>query len=477
LTSFGITDTPAKATEASHIYGVKLTSPFAVAAGTGACRVEGRRFRKGGGTEGAPYGVIVDGTFKEFFGGETSGSAMVTFRTILIPGLGGHSVAPFFEYRASAAPAAGDGLWLDDVALRCNSPLSVPPTYSFLDGTSMAAPHVTGAAALLFSLKPTATVTEVRNALLGSTTSVAGLAGKTTTGGRLNVAAAMNQLVPLTVPQMTITEGPSGPTASGNATFKFTNSGFSTTPTTECSLDGAAFATCSSPTTYGSLAEGTHEFSVMGEDSSANTASATRTWTVDTTPPTLAITEGPTGSTEATTATFKFTTSDPTGPVTTECSLDGATFAACTSPKTYGSLALGDHAFKVRAEDALGHATSATRSWTVVVAPPGGGTLPLETFIQGEEKVIQANPPATPQPTPVPLPTCTVPKLAGKTLGQAKAALSAAKCTLGKVSSPKVPRGSKAPKLVVKTSTPAAGAKTSGAVAIKLAAKPKSHHH
>jgi subtilisin family serine protease len=484
LTSFGITDTPGTATEASHIYGVKLTNPIAVAAGTGACRVEGRRFRKGGGSEGAPYGVIVDGTFREFFGGETSGSVMVPFRTVLITGLGGHSVAPFFEYRASAAPAAGDGSWLDDVALRCNAPLSVPPTYSFLDGTSMAAPHVTGAAALLFSLDPTATVTEVRTALLAKVTPVATLAGKTVTGGRLNVSAAMNQLVPLTAPQMAITEGPSGPTASSNATFKFINSGFSTTPTTECSLDGAAFATCSSPATYDSLTEGAHEFSVRGEDSSANIASATRTWTVDTTPPTLAITEGPTGTTEATAATFKFTTSDPTGPVTTECSLDGAAFAACTSPKAYSSLASVAHEFKVRAKDALGNAGSSTRSWTVLTTtviggetpPGGGGTLPAETFTKMEELVRQANPAAPTEPPPT-VPACTVPKLAGKTPAQAKAALSAAKCTLGKVVSPKVPRGSKPPKLVVKSSTPGAGSQTSGPVALKLAAKPKGHRH
>jgi subtilisin family serine protease len=60
----------------------------------------------------------------------------------------------------------------------------------------MAAPHVTGAAGLLFSLKPTATVAEVRSALLGSVDPIASLAGNTTTGGRLDVAAALDRLVP-----------------------------------------------------------------------------------------------------------------------------------------------------------------------------------------------------------------------------------------------------------------------------------------
>ncbi len=477
LTSFGITDTPGAATEANHIYGVELTSPIAVPAGTGACRVEGKRFRKGGGSTGMPYGVIVDGVFKEFNGGETAGSAMVPFRTVLITGLGGHSVAPFFEYRASGAPAAGDGAWLDDVALRCNSPLSVPPTYSFLEGTSMAAPHVTGAAALLFSLDPTASVTEVRGALLGGVTPVAGLAGKTTTGGRLNVAAAMNQLVPLTGPVMTITEGPSGPTAATNATFRFTAEGFSSPPvTTECSLDGAAFAACSSPTTYGSLAQGAHEFRVRGEDTAANAASATSTWTVDTTPPALAITEGPSGTVAATTAAFKFTATDPTGPVTTECSLDGAAFTACASPKTYSGLSDGAHEFEVRAKDALSNGTSMSRTWTVAGPPSGGGTLPPGAVREAEERIIAANPPATIPPPPIP-PICTVPKLAGKTLGQAKAGISAAACRLGNVTSPKVRRGAKPPKLVVKSSTPAAGSHTRSSVSLTLAPKPKPNHH
>ena len=60
----------------------------------------------------------------------------------------------------------------------------------------MAAPHVTGAAGLLFSLKPTATVTEVRDALLASVDPVASLAGKTVSGGRLDAAAALDAAGP-----------------------------------------------------------------------------------------------------------------------------------------------------------------------------------------------------------------------------------------------------------------------------------------
>ncbi|MBA3306642.1 MAG: S8 family serine peptidase [Thermoleophilaceae bacterium] len=55
-----------------------------------------------------------------------------------------------------------------------------------LDGTSMAAPHVAGAAALIWSSRPGASVADVRAALLGSVDPVPSLAGRTVSGGRLN---------------------------------------------------------------------------------------------------------------------------------------------------------------------------------------------------------------------------------------------------------------------------------------------------
>lgn len=60
------------------------------------------------------------------------------------------------------------------------------------NGTSMAAPHVSGVAALIFASLPDATTTEVRSAILDTATPFVDLGGVVSTGGRLNAEAAIN---------------------------------------------------------------------------------------------------------------------------------------------------------------------------------------------------------------------------------------------------------------------------------------------
>jgi subtilisin family serine protease len=52
----------------------------------------------------------------------------------------------------------------------------------------MATPHVTGACALYASRNLGATAVQIKTAILGSATPTPSLAGKTVTGGRLNVS-------------------------------------------------------------------------------------------------------------------------------------------------------------------------------------------------------------------------------------------------------------------------------------------------
>ena len=86
----------------------------------------------------------------------------------------------FSNYGATTVDlgAPGSGIW-STTALN---------GYSSYNGTSMATPHVTGAAALYASTHPGATAAQIKEAILGSALSTPSMAGKTVTGGRLNVS-------------------------------------------------------------------------------------------------------------------------------------------------------------------------------------------------------------------------------------------------------------------------------------------------
>lgn len=66
--------------------------------------------------------------------------------------------------------------------------------YASSSGTSMATPHVAGAAALALAVDPTLSVAELRAMILGTVDAKPGLAGRMVTGGRLNVAQMLASL-------------------------------------------------------------------------------------------------------------------------------------------------------------------------------------------------------------------------------------------------------------------------------------------
>ncbi|HEX4463258.1 MAG TPA: S8 family serine peptidase [Solirubrobacterales bacterium] len=399
LTSFGMNDSPGSAPAPSSVHQSTLTNGIPIPTGSGSCKLSGLRFRRADSGSSFSYSVLSDGSpvFTNTSSTSTSGSEMAPFNTVPITGLGGHSVKVSFGYNAGPSPTAANGIWLDDLKLTCYAPLSTPPGYEFLEGTSMAAPHVTGAAGLLFSLKPTATVTEVRDALLDGVDAIPSLAGKTTSGGRLDVARAMEKLPP-SAPQLESTL-PASPANDNNPKIRGTAEAGST-------IRIYSGTTCSgSPIATGSGAALESPGITVGVlDNSISHFSATAT-------------------------------------------VSATNESACSNSIAYTEV-------------------------TPIVEE-----LPRGTVEKTEAAIRAANPPAAAaQPSK---PACKVPALAGKSLGQAKAKLAAAHCTLGAVSKPKARKGHVVPPLVVKSSNPAPGSLSSSKVDITLGPKPKpkKHHH
>jgi hypothetical protein len=172
-----------------------------------------------------------------------------------------------------------------------------------------------------------------------------------------------------TPPNTSIDSGPPATTTSTSANFRFASS--EANSSFQCSLDSRPWNDCASPASFGSLAAGTHTFSVRATDAAGNTdaSAASHAWTVeaapDTTAPQTLITSGPSGTTSSTTASFSFSSSE--GGSSFQCQLDAGSWEACPSPWAYSSLALGSHAFAVQAIDAAGNtdASPASRTWTV----------------------------------------------------------------------------------------------------------------
>lgn len=171
-----------------------------------------------------------------------------------------------------------------------------------------------------------------------------------------------------------IQSGPSSVTSSTSAGFTFTTAGSPTT--VECDLDAAGFAACDSAAAQsyaGPLSDGSHTFTVRVTDAAGHANTDTRTWSIDTTAPSAAITSSPSDPSKASTAIFSFAGDDGTGSgvASFQCQMDTGGFAACNSGDSFGPLSDATHIFEVQAVDKAGNtSTPASFTWTVDTTPP-----------------------------------------------------------------------------------------------------------
>ena len=184
--------------------------------------------------------------------------------------------------------------------------------------------------------------------------------------------------VDTTAPSASFTAGPAALVNAATADLALTSD--DGTATFECRVDDAvAWTACSAAVHLAGLADGDHVLHVRAVDPAGNTgAEATRAWTVDTTSPVAAFTDGP--APVAGTGTAHITLSADESGATFECSLDGAAWAACTSPVDLTGLVDGQHTLRVRATDVAGNTGAvATRTWTVDTVAPGAPAVQLAT--------------------------------------------------------------------------------------------------
>ena len=175
-------------------------------------------------------------------------------------------------------------------------------------------------------------------------------------------------------PSVDINGGPTGPTNDTTPTFTFNPELGSTL---QCSVDTgtSSFGSCSGPGlahTPASLADGPWTFRVRATDAVGNENMATRSFTVDTVPPSLSITGGPTGPTSDPRPTFNFSAGSGS---TVACSIDTGTaaFGPCSGTGAHqpaSALDDGPYTFRVRATDAAGNQASTTRPFSVDTGAP-----------------------------------------------------------------------------------------------------------
>lgn len=108
--------------------------------------------------------------------------------------------SPYFNIRfrlTTDGNATSSSAYVDDIHFVAFDPLSAKQNYVFLNGTSMAAPYVSGLAGLVKSLDPSYTNLQIRDAILKNVDVEQGLGGKILTGGRINASKTLSGIGPI----------------------------------------------------------------------------------------------------------------------------------------------------------------------------------------------------------------------------------------------------------------------------------------
>jgi subtilisin family serine protease len=162
-------------------------------------------------------------------------------------------------------------MWAPGSGIMSSSPPDIyDAAYVGASGTSMAAPHVAGAFAVVDELLPAATLSAKQSRIVDT--------GPMITDARNKLKRHRLKLsTDVTPPQTKLTSGPASTVKSSKATFTFTTGSSGATYT--CQIDNGPWKSCSAPK-GATVSKGTHTFRVRGRDAAGNldATAAVKTW-------------------------------------------------------------------------------------------------------------------------------------------------------------------------------------------------------
>jgi subtilisin family serine protease len=192
--SWSLSDSPGAEYQNNTDSFVRTVAPVSLA-GQHGCRVEyALRLNTETAVDRLLFEVSTDGSSWTTVS-DSSGSSQGAFVGIFddISRLDGAGALWLRFHLVTNGSFTGDGAQIDDVAVRCLSGTYTGAELAFNDGTSMAAPHVTGTAALLKSRYRELGVAAIAHAVTRGADAKPSLAGKLVSAGRLNVLGSLRE--------------------------------------------------------------------------------------------------------------------------------------------------------------------------------------------------------------------------------------------------------------------------------------------